>query len=273
MPHLRACTLLLLSLALAGCPDPTPPTPPPGGGAAAGGQEGNGGGGAPPGDAGDGGGAKPPAGDGDGGDGGGPPDWQVIPAAQQEAIYPVLQPLAEWPDPTGLRALSELEAGAAPDPIERQLLEQLVALIVHPDLRPSDFDAALGVDPQGRLFVKLGRSKPIGSASLEVKLDNGYPVFGLVVRDGEEGTSLERLLARAAALVVPDLGRELTGPEAKVHPSPQVNGPRGVAALAMLDRSGAFGIQFPYLYVYASGPHVAVLLQEVPHESGTPAPR
>lgn len=272
MHHLRVCTLLLVSFALAGCPEPPPPSAPAGGGAAAGGEQREGG-------------ELPPAGGADGAGGaggggptaaggeGGPPDWQVIPPPQQEAIYPVLQPLAEWPDPTGLRALSQLEAGEAPDPIERRLLEQLVALIVHPDLRPSDFDAALGVDPRGRLFVKLGRSKPIGSASLEVKLDQGYPVFGMVVRDGEEGTSVERLVARVTPLLVPDLAGELSGPEAKLHPSPQVNGPRGVAALAMLDRRGAFGIQFPYLYVYASGPHVAVLLQEVPHESGTPAPR
>ncbi len=278
MRPLQACLLALLLAFTSGCPDPTPEPRPP----AAPGEGGGDGGGAqdPPADGRDG----PPAGGGEGGDGpaqgrgdaggGDLPEWEVIPAAHREAIYPVMQPLASWPDPGSLRPLSQLEPAAAPDPTERQLLEQLVALVIAPQLRPTDFDAALGVDGEGRLFVKLGKTKASGSASLNVELEGGNPVFGLVVRDEvEEKPSVEQLVARVSEVVVPELARELRGPDARVHPSPQVKGPEGVALLAMLDRAGAFGIQFPYLYAYGTPRHVAVLLQEVPHESGMPAPR
>ena len=270
-----AALLVTSVLLLSGCPEPAPK--PPGGG---------GSGKAPAGQPADGPEAPPPA-DGQGasgrGDGGGngapegaaaagdaPADWQVISSeVQGKDLYPMLLPLATWPAPAGLRAIEQVPADQRPDRMRVRLLKELVTLVVHEDLRPRDLDAALGVDDAGRLFLRLGRSKAEGSASLEVGPEEGrrkFPILALTLAQKAEGPqTLDQLRARVAKVVVPELAQELTREKHRLEAHPQVQGST-TAGMAMLDRAG-FGAQFPYLYAYATNEHLTVLLQEVPHAS------
>lgn len=262
--------VLSLALLLAGCPPPAQnPTNPSA-------TDGKGGGGQP-------------ATDGKGGGGGGgdapteaaapaAPPWEVVPAAQTETIYPMLQEARTWPAPTALRAPADLPEEKRPSAEKVRQLKLLVERVVSPELRPKDFDAAVGVDEKGRTFVRLGKEKAVGSASMEVrrvpedkKFD--FPVFTIVVEDDppQGDQTLDRLKRRVRAVVVPGLGKEMDREEKGDTPyalvaSPAVNGKDGVAAMAMLDRSG-FGAQFPYLYAYGTAKHLLITVQEVPHMS------
>src|SRR5690606_6105581 len=138
--------------------------------------------------------------------------------------------------------------------------------------QPKDLDAAIGVDAQGRTFMRLGKDKTQGSASLDVRraADNprfDFPVFVMTIDDPASGAqTLDRLKRRVRNVVAPALAEELQRPKHGLEAHPQVNGEEGVAAMALLDRSG-FGGQFPYLYAFGTEEHLLVLLQEVPHMS------
>lgn len=253
--------LLLGLLLLTGCPPDTPTPPPPGGG---------GGKGQPPvsTEAGDQTptGAPTPAGEAEA-------PWTVIPSAKvRDEIYPMLQPAETWPAPSALKPLAEVPEDRRPDPSTVRALKELVQFVVHPDLRPKDLDAAIGVDAQGRTFMRLGKEKAQGSASLDVrraaddpKFDR--PVFVMTIDDPASGAqTLDRLKRRVRNVVAPELAKELDTPKHALEAHPQVAGEDGVAAMALLDRSG-YGGQFPYLYAYGTDKHLLVLLQEVPHMS------
>lgn len=260
MVKARHLPALLLGLLLVGCP-PDTPTQPPSSGAGGGGQTTS---------------ESPPT-PGPTTETGAPEAaaeevWAVIPAPMQEAIYPMLQPAATWPAPSALAPVAEVPAERRPDPGKVRALEELVKFIVRPDLVPRDFEAALGVDAQGRTFVRLGKDKTQGSASLDVrrvpddpKFD--FPVFVMTIDDPAPGAqSFERLKRRVRNVVAPALAEELERRGDKFEPLPAVNGEAGVAGLAFLDRSG-YGGQFPYLYAFGTEKHLLVLLQEVPHMS------
>lgn len=207
--------------------------------------------------------------------GGAEAPWTVIasPEVKQE-IYPMLQPAETWPAPAALKPIADVPEDKRPDPSKVKALKDLVLFLVHPDLRPKDMDAAIGVDAQGRTFMRLGKEKAQGSASLDVrrvaddpKFD--FPVFAMTLDDPAAGAqTLERLQRRVKNVVTPDLGKEMSVEKfaLQAQPNPKVNNEQGVAAMAMLDRDG-FGGQFRYLYAWGTDKHLLVLLQEVPHMS------
>ncbi|MBX3468633.1 MAG: hypothetical protein KF878_17300 [Planctomycetes bacterium] len=262
---LRALPALLLTLSLTACPSDGPPPTPPGTGSG-GGTPPAGQGGADPGRPDDAPAAQPGGGD-------AAESWQVIASpAVKEEIYPMLQAADTWPAPAGLKAVGEVPAERRPDPSKVRALKELVAFVVHPDLRPRDMDAAIGVDAQGRTFMRLGKDRTRGSASVDVRrrVDDvkfDHPVFAITIEDPSDGgQSLDRLKRRVRQVVAPELAREMEAPKHELVAHPKVNGEQGVAAMAMLDRQG-FGGQFPYLYAFGSDKHLLVLLQEVPHMS------
>lgn len=260
--------VLSLALLLGGCPPPAQQ----GGGTPPAGTDGKGGGGNPPATDGKGGGDAPteaaPA----------APPWEVVPPAQTETIYPMLQEARSWPAPTALKAPADLPEDKRPSPEKVRQLQVLVERVIAPDLRPKDFDAAVGVDEKGRTFVRLGKEKAVGSASIDVrrvpddkKFD--FPVFTVVVEDDppQGDQTLDRLKRRVRAVVVPALGKELDREEKGETPyalaaHPSVNSKDGVAAMAQLDRSG-FGAQFPWLYAYGTAKHLLLTFQETQHMS------
>lgn len=269
---LKLLPALLLGLALIGCP-PDAPVSPTGGGAGkapAGGTE------TPT--TTESGGSQPAAGAAEA-------PWTVIasPEVRQE-IYPMLQAADTWPAPAALKPIADVPADKRPDPTKVQALKDLVLFLVHPDLRPKDMDAAIGVDAQGRTFMRLGKEKAQGSASLDVRRSADdpkfdHPVFAMTLDDPASGAqTLERLQRRVKNVVTPELGKELSVQKhaLEAQPNPKVNNEQGVAAMALLDRDG-FGGQFPYLYAWGTDKHLLVLLQEVPHMSlgtdGGQAPR
>lgn len=263
MRTLRRLPALLLALLLAGCPPDAPTPPPPGGGGAQ-----------PPATTEAGGGEQPPASTEaatPAGDATTP--WKVIPSDEvREEIYPMLQAAETWPAPAALTPLAEVPAERRPDAAKVKALEELVKFLVHPDLRPKDMGAAVGVDAQGRTFMRLGKDKAQGSASLDVRREADdprfdFPVFVMTIDDPAAGAqTLERLQRRVRNVVAPDLAKELSTAKHGLEAHPQVNGEGGVAGMALLDRSG-FGGQFPYLYAFGTDTHLLVLLQEVPHMS------
>lgn len=265
---MRSCSFLplLLSLTLLGCPGDPPPQPGGGGGGGSGKTNTT-----EPTTTTGGGGPATPTESGGGGSTAAP--WTVLPSRQvKDEIYPMLQAAETWPAPTALTPISELPAERQPDPSKVRVLKELVQFVVHPDLRPRDLDAAVGVDAQGRTFIRLGKERAQGSASMDVRTPAtdpkfDFPVFTIVLDDPSQGvTTLDSLKHRVKNAVAPDLSKEMKdGHELEAHP--QVNGgEKGVAAMAMLDRSG-YGGQFPYLYAYGTGKHLVITLQEVPHMS------
>lgn len=272
---LKLLPALLLGLLLVGCPPDTPVTPPNSGGT----------------------GTTPTPTDGTGtptpttdtatdtAPAGGEAPWTVIASPEVKAeIYPMLQAADTWPAPAALKPIADVPADKQPDPSKVKALKDLVLFLVHPDLRPKDMDAAIGVDAQGRTFMRLGKEKAQGSASLDVrraaddpKFD--FPVFAMTLDDPAAGAqTLERLQRRVKNVLTPDLGKELSVEKhaLQAQPNPKTNNEQGVAAMAMLDRNG-FGGQFPYLYAWGTDKHLLILLQEVPHMSlgtdGGQAPR
>jgi hypothetical protein len=198
--------------------------------------------------------------------------WRVLPKelVEDEYFYPQLKTAHIWPAPAALRPLSEIAEGKRPKPIRATLLRELVELLVVEKLRPKDSKAALGVDEKGRVFMKLGRGKVVGSASLETRPpESKRPIFAMTLRLPAKGPhTLKSLRKRVAAVVSSGLAAEMAAsPKFALDVSPRAEGPQRVAGMALLDRSGKFGIQFPYLYAYADDQRVVVLLQEVPHMS------
>lgn len=257
--------LVVLALTLGGCPQPTPgkSTPAqPGATPAAsnpGGQPGASPGASPTGGGGD---AAPP-----------PPAWTTIPEdlVKNEHFYPQLKPTASWPDPTGLTPIAKAPEAQRPQASKVRVLKELVEFCVHPDFVPKDLDAAMGLDEKGRLFVKLGKGKTSGSASMDTTPEGSkFPVFAMTFQAPSKGPhDLAGLTKRVARVVKPGLMKEINkDKETKFARSPQVKGDARIAALALLDPSGSFGTQFPYVYAYGGDDHLVVLLQEVPHMSG-----
>jgi hypothetical protein len=254
MTMLRALPLILILLT--GCPKPPPPGPGPG--------------------------ATPPTADGTsaqangaaGSDANDPDsapaeplaEWALIPESVNEVIYPTLQLAASWPDPASLTPLDKAEEKSRPKPAKTLQLKQLVESLLAKDLQPKDPDAALGIDSKGRLFMRLGRTKTLGSASMDVGPEgNEYPLFSIVLDSKGEGPrSLATLVKRVKKSLAKKLGEELETKGHSLEAHPKIDGGERVAALADLDRNG-FGMQFPYLYAYGSAKHVLIILQEVPH--------
>lgn len=197
----------------------------------------------------------------------------MIPDELRDVIYPTLQPLASWPAPAALRPLGTLGSEERPPAARVRQLEQLVGQVVHPKLRPRDFEAALGVDAAGRLFARLGRQRSRGSASAEVAPEGSpFPLFAFALEWGDPVGDLEALRSAVAQVVAPELARELAREDHRLEAHPVVKQGERLAAMAMLDREG-FGMQFPYLYAYAGGGRLLVVFQEVPHLGGPPVRR
>ncbi|HBP18986.1 MAG TPA: hypothetical protein DEA08_14520 [Planctomycetes bacterium] len=241
--------LLLLSALTLGCPQPSQPS---------------GKGGEQPA-------ASTPADAGDAGEGAGSeaPAWKVIPAelTEDEHFYPILRATAEWPDPTSLRPLSKVPEDKQPKEVRQRVLREIVELVVNDELRPQDSKAALGLDGKDRLFMQLGKGTSTASASTETKdPKNPMPVFAMSFKQKAKGPhTIETLRERVARVVSPDLAAELKKEGSRLEPSPRVKGEASAAGMALLDRSGKFGMQFPYLYAYGDDEHLLILLQEVPH--------
>ena len=264
--------LVVLALTLGGCPQPTPgkSTPAQPGATPAGSDTTPGGEpGATPG-------ATPTEGGGDTTPAA--PAWSTIPEdlLQDEHFYPQLKPTANWPDPISLTPIAKAPEGKRPEASKIRILKELVEFCVHPDLVPKDLDAALGLDEQGRLFVKLGQGKTSGSASMDTTVAGSkFPVFAMTLKAPTKGPhTLESLGKRVAKVVKPGLMDEINKTkESRFAASPRVKGDARVAAMALLDPAGAFGTQFPYVYAYGGDDHLVVLFQEVPHMSGGEGPR
>lgn len=195
-----------------------------------------------------------------------PTTWTLISAeAEEELAWPLLEPVRSWPAPSALRDLGE----DAPAVAERAaLLRQLTETLIRPDLHPSNVDAALKRDAEGRLHLTIGRARPQGSASLDSHGADFPPVFVVALeKPGPRAEAIGALREAVAQVVVPDLARELAQEGHRLEPHPQAKG----AGLAFLDRSG-FGAQFPYLYAYSSDDHLLLVFQEVPHGKA-PEPR
>lgn len=199
------------------------------------------------------------------------PTWSVI---SQDLVdhpdyYPMLKPTASWPTPGSLKPVSSLPEAQRPSATQVQNLKELVTFIVSKDLRPKDMDAALGVDGQGRLFMKLGKTKPEGSASLQVRqAKTKFPVFCMTLQRKRAGKqTIDSLRKQVASVVTSKLAKHLSGlnQASKLSAWPQHKGDAVISGMAMLDRQQAHGTQFPYLYGFSNGTHLVVLLQEVPH--------
>jgi len=259
MRRLALLTLPLLAALLVGCPEPEHPGPE----GAAGGDGG--------GDA-DGDGAGEDGGVGDDGAGGdaGEETWAVIPpdaeliTDEKLGWGATLGPATTWPAPASLTPVGELAAAEEPEDVRVRLLEEQVAFLIKEDLRPKDPSAAAAVDAEGRLHMKLGRGKAIGSATIEI----GEDYFMAVVQtDREQAKTLEELKELVGEVLVPELAAEIASEQAGLAQHPTYKGEYPFAANAMLERSGPFGMQFPYAYVVSGEGEVLVILQEVPHRS------
>ena len=197
------------------------------------------------------------------------PAWKVIPAelTEDEHFYPILRATAEWPDPKSLRPLSEVPEDQRPKEVRQRVLREIVELVVNDELRPQDSKAALGLDGEDRLFMQLGKGTSTASASTEAKdPSNPMPVFAMSFKQKAKGPhTIETLRERVARVLSPDLAAELRKEGSRLEPSPRVKGEEVAAGMALLDRSGKYGMQFPYLYAYGDDEHLLILLQEVPH--------
>lgn len=265
--RVRRLLLLPLLLALAGCPaepgagggTPANPTPPA--------QGGNGNGGQPP----------PPPGEGQAGGegGGGGAPWQLIPPeALKQMEWPMLDPVASWPAPESLVPPELSPVARTIDPGQVRDLEEVVRRAIKPALRPTDPQAAIGLDEQGRLHLKLGKGKAMGSASLATHPADRPPTFAFAFTTGRAAAkTIEELRDQVAQVVSTELGEELKREEHRLEPHPK--GTPGVG-LAFLDRRG-FGERFPYLYAYSADKRLLVVMHEVPHMSmdakAPPTPR
>lgn len=260
----RALPLLLVLLV--GCPDPPAPTDgkPPTNGTADGSTDGAGDGTADGASDGATDGAKPVR----------LPAWEVIPESIKEDIYPSMHTVTEWPDPAGLVSLKDVEEARRPPPSRTLQLKQLVDALLNPSLHPKDFDEALAMDAHGNLHLRIGRSKTLGSACMDVAAsDSPFPLFAVTLLDkADKVHNIKMLRAQVRRTVNEHLASELAQKENMLEGHPKVKG-KQVAALAFLDRNG-YGMQFPYLYAYANGEHLTLVFQEVPHmtEPGTPMP-
>lgn len=249
MRHTPALAATLCSLLLLGCPDSTP-TPPNGSSAHA----------TPDAD-GSGGGTQ----DGtvtDSSNGSAPhPTWQLIDEeTDKELAWPLFTPVMTWPAPTALLDLASEEERGEVAP-RAKILRELAEALLNPNLLPSDFDAALKRDAEGRLHLTVGRGRPQGSATTESHGSDFPPVFTLVLeKPGPRATNVAALREAVAQVVRPDLAKELAQKDNMLEPHPKVPG----AANAFLDRSG-FGMQFPYLYAWSSEGQLLLVFQEVPH--------
>src|SRR5690606_18327852 len=135
--------------------------------------------------------------------------------------------------------------GPAIDPNELRDLTFVVEKVLDKAWRPTDPRAAAGVDARGRLFLKLGRGKTEGSASLSTHHPTERPpTFCFALETGKPAaTTIEELRAQVAAVVAEPLAEELSKAKHRLEPHPkQIPG----VGLAFLDRNG-FGQRFPYL--------------------------
>ena len=182
-------------------------------------------------------------------------------------FYRQLSHLSSWPSPRLLTTVAAQPLSQRPKPIAVKNLKELVGLIVTPRLRPTDLDGALGIDPKGRLHIKLGAGKATGSASLQVRNEgSNYPIFCMTFEGSQRGaTTIEGLRARVSEVLVPSLAKALKQKANQLEAWPKLEGGTEVAGMALLDRQSEHGIQFPYLYGFANKTHLTVLLQEVPH--------
>jgi hypothetical protein len=186
----------------------------------------------------------------------------------------MLDPVASWPSPDALVAPQLSPVARAIDPGEIRALVEVVERVVKPALRPTDPQAAIGLDEQGRLFLKLGRGKADGSASLATHPADRPPTFAFALETGRAAaTTIEQLREQVAQVVSPELAAELAREEHRLEPHPK--GTPGVG-LAFLDRNG-FGERFPYLYAFSGAKRLLIVMHEVPHLSldakAEPTPR
>jgi hypothetical protein len=201
--------------------------------------------------------------------------WAVIAPEKLEKVYPMLVEAKSWPAPAALKAPKDVAEAQRPKPERVAMLLDLVKKVVKADLLPRDLEAAVGVDERGRTFVRLGKDKAVGSASLDVRAvptDKrfDFPILAITLEDAKKGPqTLQLLNQRVQEVLVEGIGREMNTDEGGKRPyaleaSPQAADADGFAALAALDPAG-FGTQFRYLYAWGTDKHLLLVLQEVPH--------
>lgn len=265
---MRRCVSLLglvLSFALLGCPPDAPDTKSPASGGAKTGSDdvGEGSGGQTGGQAG---------GETGGGEGPRATPWTVIPQEDLEAMaeegreWPMLEPVTRWPAPAGLRAISEVPEAQRPDETAQRLLADMTRLLISEEFHPRDFTAALGVDAQGRTFLRLGNNRTEGTATLESHGDGFKPVFS-VVFDHPGQKTLESVRDRVNRVVVRELAASLSRDAHALQSHPNV--PNAALSNLRNDPNG-FGVQFPWVWVYGGEDKILLVFMEEPHMSLDP---
>jgi hypothetical protein len=201
--------------------------------------------------------------------------WAVIAPEKVEKVYPMLQEAKSWPAPAALKAPKDVAEPQRPKPERVAMLLDFVKKVVKAELLPKDLESAVGVDERGRTFVRLGKDKAIGSASLDVRAAPtdkrfDFPILALTIEDARKGPqTLQLLTERVADVLVDGMAKEMAREEGGTRPhaleaSPQAADADGFAALATLD-PGGFGAQFRYVYAWGTDKHLLIVLQEVPH--------
>lgn len=201
--------------------------------------------------------------------------WQLIPPETVKQMeWPMLDPVATWPAPESLVPPELSPAAKDLDPARVRALEEVVRRVVAASLRPTDPQAAIGIDAQGRLHMKLGKGKAMGSATLASHPSSLPPTFAFAFTTNEPAAkTIEALREQVARVVSKELADELKQKTCRLEPHPK--GTPGVG-LAFLDRHG-FGERFPYLYAFSGERRLVVVMHEVPHMSldakADPTPR
>ncbi|MBI3269299.1 MAG: hypothetical protein HYZ53_09780 [Planctomycetes bacterium] len=201
-----------------------------------------------------------------------------IPDAENTEISPMLKSTAVWPARETLRALRE--AGRQPAPGQAHNFRLLIESLLARDLRPNLLEEAYGYDDGGKLFVRVGRAagktRCEGLASCEMVKAEGPKAremitfaVSLTFPDAAGPVSLTALTDRVRAVVAPGLAEELSKPDYAPQPSPLLDTPEGIAAVAMLDRQG-YGMIHPYLYLHAGPKTLVMVFQQVPDNKPAP---
>lgn len=179
-----------------------------------------------------------------------PTSVQVIAAASKDLVQPTLQLCASWPSAAALR---EPSPGEVSDTRQEILYNQAKRMF---GLPVDESGAGLRLDADGRLYLIAGE----GLVSAELGTDAFPMVSALVPRSGAVPTETAGLPELVAGLLSEAAGQDTSN--WALHP--KVRGESGdVCATAPVARDG-LGMQFPYVYAYASESHLLVVFQQAP---------
>jgi hypothetical protein len=174
----------------------------------------------------------------------------VITGESKGLVPPTLQLCAAWPGPAALRTPSPGEVTESRQRILYNQAQRMFRLPV------DESGAALRLDEQDRLYLVSGE----GLVSAELGTTEFPMLAGVVPRTGPVPTQAEGLPELVAGLVSDAAGKDISN--WTLHP--KVRGEAGdVAATAPVARGG-LGVQFPFVYAYASESRLLVVFQQAP---------